>query len=182
MLLIAICCAWVLGIVLGSIYHFHWVLVLTGIAPIPFAFAFRKISRYLIAAALCLAAFFGAAFYYSYNHMSSQIASFNSHGIVELKGVIDAPPDMRNNTTHVELSVQEMKIDTRWQQTQGKILLFLPRYPEYQYGEALLVKGNLEGTLQFDNFDYQDHLKHHYITLELRYVLFPPEHDEAECS
>ena len=158
MLLIAICCAWVLGIFLGSIYHFPWILILTAIAPVPFIFAFRKAGRYLIASALCLAAFFGAAFYYPATLLSSQIASLNNRGVVELKAAIDAPPDIRDNITHVELSAREIKVDAQWQKTQGKILLFLPSYPEYQYGNVLQLKGNLEDPPRFDEFDYQAYL------------------------
>ncbi len=64
MLLIAICCAWVLGIFLGSIHYYPLALIFTGLVPVPFTFIFRKLSKYLIISALCLAALFGAAFYY----------------------------------------------------------------------------------------------------------------------
>ncbi len=158
MLLITICCAWVLGIFLGSLYHFPWPLMLIGIVPVPFAFAFKKLSKYFFLAAFSLVVIFGAALYYPISQVSGQIASFNNEGAVELKGSIEAPPDVRDNTTQIELSVQEVKIKTDWQKSQGKILLFTPRYPEFQYGDVLLVKGYLEDPPQFGDFDYQAYL------------------------
>lgn len=159
MLLIAICCAWVLGIFLGSIHYYPLALIFTGLVPVPFTFIFRKLSKYLIISALCLAALFGAAFYYpSRAPEASQIAAFNNQGLAEIRGVIAAQPDARDKTTHIELSVREIKTNHDWQKSQGKILLFVPRYPEYRYGDILLIKGKLENPPQFDNFDYQSYL------------------------
>jgi hypothetical protein len=144
MMLTAICCAWVLGIFLGSIYHFPWGLILIGLVPVPFTFIFKKLSKFFIVFSFCLASLFGAAFYYPTTEVNNQITSFNNQGVVELKGVVGSPPDIRDTTTHIDLSVQEMKINTYWQKTLGKVLLFVPRYPEYRYGDTLLVKGSLE--------------------------------------
>jgi competence protein ComEC len=158
MMLTAICCAWVLGIFLGSIYHFPWGLILIGLVPVPFTFIFKKLSKFFIVFSFCLASLFGAAFYYPTTEVNNQITSFNNQGVVELKGVVGSPPDIRDTITHIDLSVQEMKINTYWQKTLGKVLLFVPRYPEYRYGDTLLVKGSLEDAPRFDNFDYQAYL------------------------
>jgi competence protein ComEC len=159
MILIAISCAWVLGIFLGSIYHFPLVLIFTGLIPLPFIFFFKESRKHLALVALCLFAFFGAAFYYPTTvSQDSRVAAFNNLGLVEIKGTIDASPDVRDNTTHIELAVQEIKIDSNWEQVNGKILLFVPRYPEYRYGDILLIKGKLENAPEFEGFDYQTYL------------------------
>ena len=49
-------------------------------------------------------------------------------------------------------------MDEEWREVSGAILLFVPRYPAYSYGEVLRVKGNLETPPHFDDFDYKGYL------------------------
>ena len=39
-------------------------------------------------------------------------------------------------------------------------LLFVPRYPEYEYGDVLRVTGKLETPTQLGDFDYKGYLEH----------------------
>jgi competence protein ComEC len=158
-LLFAISCAWVLGIFLGAQYRLSGVLIFTGLLPVPLLFIFNKHRQYLIIMALSLATLFGAAFYYpSSVHEDKTLAIFNNTANTEIKGVISAEPDVRDNVTHIQVSVEEIKVENSWQNTQGKVLAFVPRYPEYRYGDILWLKGELEDPPKFDNFDYQAYL------------------------
>jgi competence protein ComEC len=160
MLLFAISCAWVAGIFLGSQSHFSPALILTGCLPLPFLFIYKKYRRSIVITAVCLAAFFGAAFYYPASLPEEDSPSiFNNQGVIELRGMISAPPDIRDKATHIEISLQEIKVSGSWQTAHGRVLVFTPRYPEYQYGDALSLRGELEKPAQFDHFDYQAYLE-----------------------
>ncbi len=161
MLLVTISCAWVLGIFLGSHFNLSPVLMVTGLIPLSLIFLVREKKRPLIFTAAFLIAFFGAAFYYPISvSESSPAASYNGSGVQEIKGVISAEPDVKDRVTHIEVSAREISTGSNWQKLSGKILLFVPRYPEYQYGDILLIKGKLESPPQFEDFDYRAYLSH----------------------
>jgi competence protein ComEC len=156
MLLIAISCAWVLGIFLGSYYRLPLGLIFTGLVPIPLIFFFPKYRKLLVLITVSLFTFLGASFYYPTTvSPENQITQVTPQSVIEMRGIIESPPEIRDTNAHIELTIQETKIDNTWQKNQGKILIFVPRYPAYQYGDTLLVKGKLENPPEIENFDYQ---------------------------
>jgi competence protein ComEC len=170
MILIAISCAWVTGIILGAKYNLSLALIFTGLLPVPFIFLFRKYRYYLILLAICLATLFGAAVYYPFRVPgNSQLSYVYFPGEIELKGKIDTPPEVRDTITRVEFSVQEIKTSLTWQKIQGRVVLFVPRYPELKYGDILWIQGQLESPPAFNNFDYQAHLAHQGVYSTLVY-------------
>ena len=84
--------------------------------------------------------------------------SANSQNPVEIRGLVDVPPEAGDKLVRIELSIQEIKPESGWQKSQGKVLLFVPRYPEYKYGDILWIKGHLEKPQSFGSFDYQAYL------------------------
>jgi len=64
-------------------------------------------------------------------------------------GQVVREPDIRD--TNLKLIIKPEKID-------GKILLTTSRYPEYQYGDKLEIKGFLKTPQEFPDFNYQDYL------------------------
>ncbi|MDD5702673.1 MAG: DNA internalization-related competence protein ComEC/Rec2, partial [Dehalococcoidales bacterium] len=159
MILVSICCAWVLGIFLGSLFDLHWMPALSGLAPLALLLVTRKRLRLLAAATLCPVALFAAAAYYpSTIPEETPLAAFNNQGQVTIEGVVESQPEFRENTTHIELSARKLIIDSTPQEIQGTVLIFAPRYPEYRYGDILLVTGELKDPPIFEDFDYQAYL------------------------
>jgi len=70
--------------------------------------------------------------------------------------MVDRDPEVRDKTTHLRLSATEIKLDKEWQEVSGSALLFVPKYPTYEYGDVLEVTGKLEIPPQLDDFDYKD--------------------------
>ncbi|MFH1582240.1 MAG: ComEC/Rec2 family competence protein [bacterium] len=69
---------------------------------------------------------------------------------ISFVGIVVSEPDVRESNTKLTLG----KIDN----TEKKILITAPKYPEYRYGDKLRVKGLLEIPIQFDDFNYPGYL------------------------
>jgi competence protein ComEC len=160
MILIAISCAWVLGIYLGSIYNLPLAWSLTGLLPVAFIFFFKRYRKYAALAAAGLATLFLAAFYYPIGiNQDNRIISYNNQADLEIIGSVAAQPEIHDKIAHIELSVQGIKTNSNWEQIKGKVLVYVSRYPEYRYGDILRFKGKLESPPHFADFDYQAYLE-----------------------
>ncbi len=169
--LIYLSCAWVAGIFLGLKFNLPFVLILTGLAPLPLLFFLRQHRKLIILASLCLIALFGGAlcFRSSLSPDDENCLQFYNNETVEIKGIVDTDPEVRDKTTHIRLSATEIKLDEKWQKVSGTALLFVPRYPTYSYGDVLLVIGKLETPPQLDDFDYKGYLAHQKIYSTMLY-------------
>ena len=162
MALIYISCAWVVGIYLGSKFALPWAFVFIGLIPLPFLF-FSQHRKAIILAAVCLISLFGGALLFSASlpaNDASHLQSYNGQTFeIEIKGVINADPEVRDKTNHIRLSDIKIWRDSSWQGVSGDALLFVPHYPTYHYGDELQVTGRLEKPPQLDDFDYEGYLE-----------------------
>ena len=171
MSLIYLSCAWVVGIYLGSKFAPPLALILIGLIPLPLLFLFPQQRKAIILSALCLIALFGGAscFQASLPSGDESCLQFYNDQEVEIKGMVNADPEVRDKATHIYLSDIKIWRDNGWQQVSGEALLFVPRYPAYEYGDVLLVKGRLETPPQLDDFDYKNYLAHQGIYSTMLY-------------
>ena len=156
--LIYLSCAWVAGIYLGLKLNLSFVFIFTGLIPLPLLF-FRQHQKLIILTSLCLIAFFGGTlrFQSSLPTINENCLQFyNDQRAVEIRGMVNTAPEVRDKSTHLHLSATEIKLDEEWQEVSGTALLFVPRYPIYEYGDLLLVTGKLETPPQLNDFDYKD--------------------------
>jgi len=169
--LIYLSCAWVVGIFLGSKFNLPLTLIFIGLIPLPLLFWFHH-RRMIILISLCVIVFFGGAFCFQSSLPPSDehsLQSYNDQGIVEVKGIVATDPEIREKTIHLNLSATEIKLDEERQEVSGTALLFVPRYPTYEYGDVLLVTGKLETPPQLDDFDYKGYLAHQEIYSTMLY-------------
>ena len=167
MALIYLSGAWVAGIYLGSKLALPPALIFIGLIPLPLLFFFRQKRRAIILAAICLIAFFGGAFYYQASlppDDESHLQFYNGQE-VEIKGMVSAYPEVRDKSTHIHLSASQLN----GREVTGDALLFVPRYPEYNYGDVLQVRGKLETPPQLDDFDYKGYLENQGIYATMLY-------------
>jgi len=165
-------CAWVVGIFLGSRFNLPLVLILTGLIPLPLLFLPGQHKKLIVLTSLCLITLFGGAFYYQSSlppDDESSLQFYNDHPIAEIKGMVNKAPEVGDKTTRLYLSATEIKLDDGWQEVSGTALLFVPRYPGYDYGDVLLVTGKLETPPQLDGFDYEGYLAHQGIYSTMLY-------------
>jgi competence protein ComEC len=158
--LIYISCAWVAGIYLGSKFALPWAFVFIGLIPLPFLF-FSQHRKAIILSSVCLIAFFGGALLFPASLPASDASHLQSYNgqTVEIKGVINADPEVRDKTIHIRLSAKEIGSSEDRQEVSGNVLLFAPHYPAYHYGDELQVTGMLEKPPQLDDFDYEGYLE-----------------------
>jgi len=172
MALIFLSCAWVLGIFVGYRFNIPWVFYLLVISPLLMFLFTRKYARMIIISSLGVVLFVAAAAYsYSVINIAgeNQVRFYNDRGVFKIEGELTSAPDVRDQTTHLTLSVSSIKVDGDWQDSEGTVLVFVPRYPEYQYGDVLRVTGELRTPAQIGDFDYRGYLAHQGIYTTMLY-------------
>ena len=172
MLLIYLSCAWVAGIFLGSNLNLPLVLSLAGLIPLLLLFFARHHRKPVILASLGIFTLLAAAAY-SYPSLhtvdENSLHFYNDRGIVEIKGMVAGDPDVRDKNTRLNLASTEIKLEGSWHEVEGTLLLFVPRYPAYKYGDVLLVTGALKTPPQLDDFDYRGYLAHQGVYATMPY-------------
>jgi competence protein ComEC len=171
MLLILFSCVWVLGIYLGSEFHLPWLLCLAGLAPFLLLFFTRKHKKLIILSGLGIVLFVTAAAYSysSLNVVNEKQVHFYNDRVVEIEGKLVRDPDVRDTATHLTLSASSIRLDGKWRDAEGTVLLFVPRYPDYNYGDILRVSGELRTPPQLGDFDYRGYLAHQGIYATMSY-------------
>lgn len=105
---------------------------------------------------------------------------------VMLSGVVIDEPDVRENNTHLTVAFKEIGKEPP-QKILGTALVFVPRYPLFDYGDAITLRGKLEYPKAFAEtdgriFDYPAYLR----TKDIRYQIRYPQvevmaHDEGSA-
>lgn len=172
MFIIFLSCVWVLGIFLGSKFHLPWLLALAGLAPLMLFFFTRRYKKWVVLAGIGIVLIVAATNYaYSslYTVDEGRLRFYNDQGTFEIKGMLVRDPDVRDKSTQLTLSVEAIKVDTDWQEVEGTVLVFVPRYPAYQYGDVLEVTGELQTPPRLGDFDYRGYLEHQGIYTTMLY-------------
>jgi competence protein ComEC len=163
LLLIYLSCVWVAGIFIGSRLELPPLLCLLGLIPLPWLYFTRRHRKRILLASLGIFLFISAAVY-SYASLyrvdEGLLHFYNDRGPVEIKGTVAGDPDIRDKSTRLTLSASAILVDSAWRKVEGKVLVFVPRYPEYKYGDALRLTGESETPPQLDDFDYRGYLAH----------------------
>lgn len=90
---------------------------------------------------------------------NNDFLKYNLYGKeVVLKGIVSKEPDIREKSA--KLTINNIKIITGDKDisVSGKILITTGRYPRYNYGDLLKIKGKLEEPPVFEDFNYKDYL------------------------
>ena len=75
---------------------------------------------------------------------------------VFFEGKVAKEPDVRGNNTRLIIKILEARPPLGGR---ASILITTGRYPEYNYGDVLEVKGRLQEPVVFEDFDYKDYLR-----------------------
>jgi len=79
----------------------------------------------------------------------NHISHYNGQ-VVTIYGWIDEEPTLSEGKTKFTLKIEGI---------QGRVLVQLPFYDQYQYGDSLKMKGKLKEPPVFDDFNYRNYLK-----------------------
>ena len=66
---------------------------------------------------------------------------------ITIIGYIVEEPDKRSSNTKLTIQTE-----------QGRVLVTTRKYPEYKYGDELIITGKLETPTVFEDFNYQGYL------------------------
>jgi hypothetical protein len=164
--LVLVAIAWIAGLIAAR----HW-LVPLGIAPssllvlslVPLAaiLLWRQDRAVRLAGACALALLLAALRYQAALpdlNDPAFLAYHNDSGWITLKGTVQGYPDERDVRTGLTVEADSIEIGGQSRPVSGKVLVRVPRFPRFQYGDRLQVSGLLETPPQFDDFSYQDYL------------------------
>jgi len=78
---------------------------------------------------------------------------------VTLIGLVSEEPEIREKSTKLTVKTEEIQYIENGSRCSGeKVLVTTWRYPEYQYGDKLKIRGLLEEPEVFEGFNYRDYL------------------------
>ncbi len=161
--------AWLAGILLGARLELPaWSLCL-ALAPLPLL-SVPRLRGTALMFGLCLLALLGGAVYYETSRDLPRLAQYNGREVA-LRAVVSADPEARDQNTKLRLSATAVNVDGAWTETDGDVIVYAPRYPAYEYGDALELSGELETPAAFDGFDYAGYLARQ----DIYSVMFYPE-------
>ena len=164
--------AWLTGIFTGSIFILPvWMLALP-LPVLPLVFLMPKHRRSLTVLALCLLAFPAGNLVYQTSQQplnSTQAQYYNEKGSVLLTGIIDDEPEVKGASVEFKLAANGIGAADNTSPVKGGVLVRLPFYRSFQYGDALELSGKLQTPLQFGDFDYRGYLENRGIYSVMNY-------------
>jgi len=86
------------------------------------------------------------------------LAFYNDSGAVEIRGMVIEQPDVRDRFCLLTFAADEVSAGGEHRQVSGKVLIRVPRYPVYAYGDVLRVDGKLQTPPELEDFDYAGYL------------------------
>ncbi len=163
MLLIYFAVAWTLGIATASfillpIELWAWWLVL----PMGLLVIWRRDSILRIVH-ICFLIFLLGAMRYTIalppsDWQETDLAFYNERGSMLLIGDVIHPPEQRDRTTHIRLSVTRVRAENIWHDVTGLALVQAPRETDARYGDQLQLFAEPQTPPVFDDFSYKDYL------------------------
>jgi len=164
--------AWLAGILAGSFFIIPAWLLALPLLVVPLFFLMPNHRRSLAILALCLLALPAGALVYQSSQQplnSSQAQYYNEKGNILLEGIIDDEPEVRGSSVEFKFSASSIRASGTTFPISGGVLVRLPFYRSFQYGDMLQLKGKLETPQQFDDFDYRSYLKNKGIYSVMNY-------------
>lgn len=91
---------------------------------------------------------------------NNELRKYNdSEKTVTLKGIVREEPDIRSNSMQLTVEVKRGE----------RVLVTTQRYPGYQYGDGLEIRGKLETPPVFEDFNYKNYLAKNGIYSAMRW-------------
>ncbi len=154
------CIAFIAGIFSGSYYSISaWILIFTAGVLAPLVFLFKEKKRLKIFHAFAIIFLLGFARIESGKMKEVEILKIKSLADKNLviKGTISSVPEIKDNRQKIILESLENKDNDK--KINGKILIYIDRYPEYEFRDKIEIKGKISLPENFDGFDYENYLR-----------------------
>ncbi len=161
MYVICLCCGWIIGILLGSLFSLPVFLVFIGLIPLCFAIIVKQHRRTAILASLFIITFFSGNFLYVQSlpdDNESALSFYNNNEDLILRGIVNRDPEANDKNLQLQVAVNSVLLEEEWKNISGTALVFVPLYSDYNYGDLLLIQGSPETPPQLGDFDYEMYL------------------------
>lgn len=163
MLSIALIIGWLLGIGLaGWLAWPSWVLGVGGVVLGGTAVALREHQRELAFLLAVLASTAVGMWRFQVGRVDitpSHVAFYNDSREVTLTGIVIDEPDVRDRAVNLRVAVEEMTTSGgEVRAVSGLVLVQGPRFPVYEYGTRVMVRGRLQTPPENPEFSYRDFL------------------------
>ncbi len=173
------CLSFAMGILAASFLPVPiWALFGAAVISIIFISIFWREKKAVIAAFCLIFLVLGIWRFQSATEEKSFISRYNDlPDKIILRGIVAEEPDVRIKDTQYIVRVKEViatglprrstellamtekgVISKDEKNNIGKVLVTLPHYPEYQYGDLIELEGKLKTPAEFDAFSYKDYL------------------------
>ncbi len=147
------CLSFIGGIFLNSFFRISQISILALLILAIFLVAVLWKFKKIVIAGLCLLIFIVGI----WRHQEAELRITNNdlrqyndkEEDITLIGRISQEADVRETKTMLEVKVEDLE---------GKVLITTNKYPEYQYGDRLEIKGKLKTPPVFEDFNYKDYL------------------------
>jgi len=150
------CLSFISGVFINSFINLPWQVWLGFLLIVLVSlFVFRFNTRLLVVGILFLAFSLGVFRCQAEagKILESRLREFNNTGqVLDLIGVIYDEPKDGENSQQLKLRIESLeKIEN--------LLVVAPKYPEYDYGDKMKVRGKLKTPENFEKFNYQGYLQ-----------------------
>ncbi len=160
--LILLTIGWIIGLLLGRWFVPPWIFIIPPLIPLVSAIIlYHNNPKFRIGAGIGLASVLGASriLFTLPSFDEADVAFYNEMDTpVEVTGTVIAEPDVRDFHINLHLATETITTQGEIHLATGLVLVRAPRYPQYQYGDRLVVRGKLETPPIFEDFSYKDYL------------------------
>lgn len=149
-------CGWLAGLWLGGTVAVPiWLVLPAAILPLAALPFLWRVDAARLALVALAAAFLGAARGAQARVVPADLPAGGAQ--VELQGVVDAEPDVRDRSVRLILRLERQRLAGSWVPARGKALVQTTVFQAADYGDRLLVRGALEApaVVGTDGFDYR---------------------------
>jgi competence protein ComEC len=166
--LVSLSLAFLVGIAVSGATGAAWpseLLILSALIAVAALLLWRDRRGFFVFA--CSAAFLLGCVRYQAAVVSPRdaLARYNDAKAVTLQGIVAAPPDVRDSGASLRVEVSRIRSGNLpctgacdWTPMSGLVLVLLPRFGDYQYGDQLELSGAMRAPPSQADFSYRDYL------------------------
>ena len=164
--LLWLCSLYLAGIVAGSRHDASGWLLTACLLPLALVFSRRFRKKALWGSLSLLMLFTGllSSSAAAFTPDPGMLAWYNNSETITVSAVINREVQIHDSSQHLRLNCREVSCGGENSGATGQLLVYAPRYPEYEYGDGLLLTGMLEdppvfvsqttGEIEFDYAGY----------------------------
>jgi competence protein ComEC len=160
LVLIILSLAWVIGVWLGSQLALSPLWFLAAVIPLFFVLARRWRGQAVVTGLAILSLVGGALFFQSGENEIDQnhVAFYIDGQTYTFDGTVSRPPEAKEKSQALRLSDVTIDADSGQRVLAGAVLVYVPPFPEYRYGDRITLTGKLLEPPVFDTFDWRAYL------------------------